>query len=168
VAASLSAAAFCCSRFIGLLGRPAVALAAHREVIPVILRLVLSEQFHEITPKQPARKQLACSAARIRAEQQHRTSNCIRSQSSQGTHLRIANARTLRPWWRVDGRIVDTRTGSHELCQPFSSYAAAYSHRSLPPASVEYEQPHPRRMRVWTSSSEPCTLLISTKGEIYA
>jgi len=31
------------SRFVGLLGGPAVALAAHREVIPVILRLVLSE-----------------------------------------------------------------------------------------------------------------------------
>ena len=37
------------SRFVGLLGGPAVALAAQREVIPVILRVVLSEQFHEIT-----------------------------------------------------------------------------------------------------------------------
>jgi hypothetical protein len=62
------------SRFVGLLGRPAVALAAYREVIPVILRLVLSEQFHENTSQQPARKHPACSAQRIRAEQQHRTS----------------------------------------------------------------------------------------------
>jgi hypothetical protein len=83
-------------------------------------------------------------------------------------HLRNANARTPRPWLRVTGRIADTGTGSHELCQPFLSYAAAYSHRSLPPASVEYEQPRPRRRRVWTSPSEPCTLLISTQGGIYA
>src|ERR1035437_1376639 len=38
----------------------------------------------------------------------------------------------------------------------------------LPPASVEYEQPHPRRRRVWTSSLELCTLLISTQGGIHA
>jgi hypothetical protein len=53
------------SGFVDLLGRPAVALAAHREVIPVILRLLLSESFHEITSKQPARKQLVCSANQI-------------------------------------------------------------------------------------------------------
>jgi hypothetical protein len=62
------------SRFVGFLGRPAEALAARREVIPVIPRLAFSEQFHEITSKQPARKQLVCSAELIRAEQQHRTS----------------------------------------------------------------------------------------------
>src|SRR5208337_1742591 len=64
------------SRFDGLLGRPAVAPVAHREVIPEILRFVHLEQLHEVTSKQPARKQLVCSAERIRAEQQHGTSTC--------------------------------------------------------------------------------------------
>jgi hypothetical protein len=49
-------------------------LILRREVIPLILRPVLSEQFDEIAPKQPAQKQLVCSAEWIRTEQQHRTS----------------------------------------------------------------------------------------------
>ena len=90
------------SRFVGLFGRPAVELAAHREVIPVILRLVLSEQFHEVTSKQPARKQLVCSAERTA-----RNDNIVHQLDSDPNPVREhnANARTLQPWFSVAGSV---------------------------------------------------------------
>ena len=94
-------------------------------IIPVILRLVLSEQFHEITPK-AARKE----ATRVfrRADPSGTTTSYISLTS------------------------IPAQSGTTPMqCQRSKT-----------------AEPHPRRRRVWTSSSEPCTLLISTQCGIYA
>lgn len=71
-------------------------------------------------------------------------------------HLRNANARLLRQQRSVADRWVDTRGGFHGLSQQDLRYAATYSRRSLPPATV------------WAASSAPVKVLDRHLRIVYA